>query len=692
MRQYLADKIRNVAVAGHGSCGKTSLAEAMLFKAGATDRLGKVENGSTICDFDPEEVKRGVSVSAAVAPFEWDATKINLIDTPGLFDFATGFYEGMRAAGSVLIVISAKDGVGVGAEKAYQHAKKLGKSMLFFVSKMDAENADFFKCLEGLGASFDRHICPLVLPVVENGKAQCYIDLIDNKAYRYSGPKGERTEVGIPEAMAGMVEEYRNAIAEAVAETDEELMDKFFAGEAFTREEIIRGINAGIHEGSFAPVLCGSALTMEGIDLLLDAMVNHLPAAKDAASEPATDADGETVMVKCDVLDPLVAFIFKTVADPFVGKMSYIKVLAGKLSADVIPINSRTKIAERFGKIMMVTGKKQEDVPSVPAGDICVVTKLVESVTGDTLCEPNRMVSLAPVDFPPATLTMAMNAKNKGDEGKIAQGIARLIEEDPVVKYRMDPETKQQLLSGLGEQHLDVIISRLKTKFGSEVTLSKPRVAYRETIRKNVKVQGRHKKQSGGHGQFGDVWIEFGPCDSEELVFQESVFGGAVPKNFFPAVEKGLQECVKRGVLAGYPMVGVKAVLTDGSYHPVDSSEMAFKMAASIAYKTGIPQASPVLLEPIGKLTVYVPESYTGDIMGELNKRRGRILGMNPTDEGLQEIVGEAPISEMYDFTTTLRSMTQGRGSFTLEFERYEQLPSNLEAAVIAEAKALEDE
>ncbi|MEG2173871.1 MAG: elongation factor G [Oscillospiraceae bacterium] len=685
MKQYLADKIRNVALAGHGSCGKTSLAEALLYSTGIADRLGKVENGTTVCDFDPEEIKRGVSVSAAVAPLEWNNTKINLIDTPGLFDYATGLYEGVRAAGSVVVVVSAKDGVEVGTEKAYRLAREQGKSVMFFVTKMDAENSDFFKVLEQLRETFGRHVCPLAVPVMQDGKTRCYIDLIENRAVTYE--KGKAKELAMPDGAEELSAEYRTTISEAVAETGEALMDKFFVGEAFTREEMVDGIKEGLRTGAFAPVVCGSGLTLEGIDMLLNAIVDHMPSAKNVASEIGTTADGEEVEVRCDVLEPLVAYVFKTVADPFVGKLSYIKVIAGKLSSDSAPTNARTGNIERLGKLITVIGKKQEDVASVAAGDIAAVTKLSETMTGDTLCSAKRVVLLHGVGYPHASLTMALIAKKKGDEGKIAQGIQRLMEEDPVVTFMQDAETHQQLLSGLGEQHLDVITSRLKTKFGTEVSLIKPRVAYRETIRKKVKVQGRHKKQSGGHGQFGDVWIEFEPCDSDEMVFAENVFGGSVPRNFFPAVEKGLQDCVKKGVLGGYPVVGLKATLVDGSYHPVDSSEMAFKLAATLAYKAGIPLASPVLLEPIGNLKVYVPDTYTGDIMGDLNKRRGRILGMNPWGDGTQEIEGEVPMSEMYDFTTTLRSMTQGRGTFVLRFERYEQLPTPLEAAVITEAK-----
>lgn len=687
MRQYLAGKIRNVAIAGHGSSGKTSLAEALLFKAGATDRLGRIADGNTICDFDPEEIKRKVSVSSAVAPFAWGSVKINLIDTPGLFDFAGGFYEGVRAAESVLICLSARSGVTVGAQKAYKLADKMHKSKMFFINKMDTDNADFYKALEDLKANFGPSICPIVVPVVEDRVVQCYINLVDNKAYKY-GAKGEPVEVAMPD-LEHRLEGLTAAISEAVAETDEALFEKYFSGEQFTRDEIIKGIHAGVHSGTITPVLCGSAQTLEGIDMLLDSLVDHLPSAWEAGAETAIDADGNPVEIPCTDEAPLAAYIFKTVADPFVGKLSYFKVVSGKLSSDYAPVNSRTGEAERLGKLIYMTGKKQEDTAFITAGDIGAVTKLSSSVTGDTLCDPKKLVSFERMEFPEPCLSMAVKIKVKGDEGKVAQGMYRLMEEDPTIKLEQNNETHQQIINGMGEQHIDVIVSRLRAKFGVDIGLSKPRVAYRETIRKAVKVQGKHKKQSGGHGQYGDVWVEFSPCDSDELVFEENVFGGSVPRNFFPAVEKGLQDCVKKGTLAGYPVVGLKAVLVDGSYHPVDSSEMAFKMAATVAYKAAMPLASPALLEPIGHLKASVPDTNTGDMISEMNKRRGRVLGMNPSEDGLQVVEGEVPMSEMGDFSTVLRSTTQGRGYFSLTFERYELLPPNLEAGVIEEAKAL---
>lgn len=690
MKQYLAARIRNIALTGHSDSGKTSLAEALLFKAGASDRLGKTSEGNTICDFDPEEIKRKVSVCTAVAPFAWGSTKINLIDTPGLFDFAGEAAQGVRAAESLLIAVSGKSGVDVGTEKAYKMAKDLSKATLFFVSKLDVEHSDFYKVFEELKSTFGPSVCPIVVPYVEDQQVKCYINLIDMKAYTYDD-KGEAHEVDMPD-FGHRLDGLTAAVSEAVAETDESLFEKYFSGEKFTRDEIIRGVHTGVTNGSISPVLCGCSTNLQGIDMLLDCIVDLLPSPWEKGAEVAVDTEGEPVEVPCTDEAPLAAYVFKTIADPFVGKLSYVKVISGKLAADSAPINSRTGQPERLGKIIYIRGKKQEDTAYITAGDIGAVTKLAATETGDALCDPKKVLNFDPIHFPHPCLTMAIKAEAKGDEAKIASALQRLMEEDPTLAYENNAETHQQLISGLGEQHLDVLVSKLKNKFGVSVSLEVPRVAYRETIRKKVKVQGKHKKQSGGHGQFGDVWVEFEPTVGDDLVFEEKVFGGAVPKSFFPAVEKGLQDCVKHGVLAGYPVVGLKATLVDGSYHPVDSSEMSFKMAASLAYKAGIPQASPVLLEPIGNLKVYVPDSNTGDIIGDLNKRRGRVLGMNPANDGLQEIEADVPMSEMSDFATAIRSMTQGRGYFTLEFARYEQLPSNLEAKVIEEAKKFASE
>lgn len=684
MKQYNANNIKNIAVIGHGGSGKTSLVEALLYNTGATDRLGKIAEGNTVCDYDAEEIKRKSSINLAIAPFEYRDCKFNLLDTPGLFDFEAGLCEGIRAAESVVLAVSGKSGVTVGAKKALKKAKKQGKASMIFVGKLDRESADFYKVLEQLKAAFGPSVCPIVVPFVKDRVIECYINLLDMKAYKYVD--GKPTEVEVPPSEH-RIEGLLTAISEAVAETDEELFEKYFSGEKFTNDELVRGIHKGVKSGDITPVYCGSAYTMEGMDMFLNGMNILLPTAKESAIETGQDENGEDVAVICEETKPLVATVFKTVADPFVGKLSYIKVISGALTSDAQVVNMRTGEPEKIGKLVTLRGKKQEDTKCIPAGDIGAVSKM-SAKTGDTLCAGTK-VTLAAAEFPKACYSMVLRPLNKGDESKISSGMHRLVEEDLTIRYEHDYETHQQIISGLGEQHLDVAVAKLKTKFGVDVKLEPPVVAYRETIRKKVKVQGKHKKQSGGHGQFGDVWIEFEPCDSDDLVFEEKVFGGSVPKNFFPAVEKGLRDCIHKGVVAGYPVVGLKATLVDGSYHPVDSSEMSFKMAASLAYRAGLPQALPILLEPIGSLKVLVPDANTGDMMGELNKRRGRVMGMSPDEDGTTLIEAEVPMSEMQDFTTLVRQMTQGSGSFELTFARYEQLPSNLEAKVIEEAKKL---
>lgn len=678
------DKIRNVMLAGHNGAGKTTLAEAMLFVSKQTDRLGRVEEGNTTMDFDQEEVKRRVSLSSAIAPVEYEGVKMNLIDVPGLFDFELGLYEGIMAVESVLVTISARSGLSVGAQKAYNLATKNNKSCMFYVNKLDAEHADFYKVFEQLKAEFGPSVCPIVVPHMD-GKSVIYVNLIENIAYSYMA--GQPTEVPMPD-MGHRLDGLMAAMSEAVAETDEALMEKFFEGEPFTQDELTEGVRLGVKTGAIIPVLCGTAATMEATDMLLKYMKKLLPSAQRAGSMLAETADGEE-MIECTPDGPAAALVFKTVADPFVGKLSYIKVVRGVIKADSSIVNSRTGEPEKLGKMLFLRGKKQIDATEISAGDIGAITKLQNTKTGDSLCASGKVVKLKGGTFPGATYSMALRPKNKGDESKISGALQRLVEEDSTLTYVLDPETGQQLLSGLGEQHLDVVVSKLKNKFGVDVELTLPRIGYRETIRKKVKKQGRHKKQTGGHGQFGDVIIEFEPTDSDSLVFAENVFGGSVPKNYFPAVEKGLQEAVQRGVLAGYPVVGLKATLLDGSYHPVDSSEMAFKMAARLAYRSALPEASPVLLEPIGTLKAYVPDNNTGDLMGEVNKRRGRVLGMNPVEDALQCVEAEVPVSEMHDFTTYMRQLTQGRGYYEFEFVRYEPLPNQLEAKVIEEAKKI---
>lgn len=684
MKQYDAKKILNIALAGHSGAGKTSVAESMIYLAGLSDRIGKIADGNTVLDYDPEEIKRKVSVITAVAPIEWKNTKINIIDTPGLFDFEGGVREGMRAADSALIVVSGKNGVDVGTEKAVKLADKMGLTKMFFVNGLCDESARFYRVFETLKSTFGPAVCPVIVPYIQDGKANVYVNLFEYKAYKYENGKMSQTDM--PD-MGDRLEGLRVAIKEAVAETSEELLDKFIMGEEFTPEEIILGVSQGVKDGSILPVFCGDAQNTFGINQLLDSLTWLAPSAADKGSEFGVDTNGDPVEISVNENGAAAAIVFKTVADPFVGKLSYFKVISGKISTDTPLINMRTGNQERITKVLTVRGKKQEDASYVGAGDIGAIPKLQNTITGDTLCAPTRKVVLDGITYPNPTYTMAIYPKTKGEEEKVAAGLAKLAEEDPTIKFGMNTETHEMIISGMGEQHLDVIISKLKSKYNVDVVLKEPKIAYRETIRKKVSVQGRHKKQSGGHGQFGDVWIEFEPCDCDDLEFAERVVGGAVPKGFFPAVEKGLRDAIQKGPLAGYPVVGLKATLYDGSYHPVDSSEMSFKMAAAIAYKNGMPQANPTLLEPIGSLKAMVPDNNMGDIMGEVTKRRGRVLGMNPGEDGMQVVEAEVPMAEMHDFSTYIRQVTQGRGSFTFDFVRYEDAPANIAQKIIENAK-----
>lgn len=679
---YKQLKVKNILVAGHAGSGKTSLAEAMLYRTKTVDRQGRVEDGNTVSDYDGEEAKRLCSLQSSILPYEYGDTKVNIIDVPGLFDFELGLYEGIKAAETVLIAVSAKDGVEVGTQKAFRLAEKNRKSTMIYVSKIDVEHADFYKVFEELKTQFGPQICPIVVPVAR-GNETIYVNLMDFKAYQYKN--GVAEEVVMP-ATGHRLDGLVTAINEAVAETSEELMEKYFSGEPLTKAEIVQGIKSGVKDGTITPVVCGVATKLEAIDMVLDVINDLAPTPQDTEGTKI-DIGSTEVVLPFNENAQVAALVFKTVADPFVGKMSFVKVLSGVLKADSNVINTTTGEPEKMGKLLFIRGKKQIDARGIKAGDIGAVTKLASTKTGDVLCDPQNDYKAIDNIFPLPTMEMAIKPKSKGDEAKISAALQRIMEEDCTVGYRQDAETAQQLIKGLGEQHLDVTLAKLKNKFGVEAEVSKPRVAYRETIRKSVEAEGKHKKQSGGHGQYGHVKIRFEPCDSDELVFEEDVFGGSVPKNYFPAVEKGLQEAVANGVLAGYPLVGLKATLLDGSYHPVDSSEMAFKMAAKLAYKAGLKDASPCLLEPIGTLQASVPDTNTGDVMGEVTKRRGRVLGIEPGEDGLQKVVAEIPMSETADFTTYIRSLTAGRGSFTLEFARYEQLPANLESKVIEEAK-----
>jgi len=686
MKNYAMENIRNVAVMGHGKCGKTSLIEAMLYKSGAIERQGKVADGNTVTDYDPEEFKRQFSVSTAIAPIEWKDMKYNMIDTPGFFDFTGGVKEGLRAADAALVVMSGRSGVSVGTEQVFNFAKQKGVPIMFFVNKLDDDRGDYKKTLEQMKEVFGKGVTPFVYPIKENGVFEGFVDIVDMTARRYEGL--DRVEIPVPEGMADIVAPLREMIMEAVAETDEELMVKYFSGEEFTFDEIKKAIRKGVKEGSIYPVYCGAGLTNIGIRSLADGIGKYLPAPSEICEVAHKASNGEPVEVVQTEEETTAAIVFKTIADPYVGKMSMFRVYSGEIKSDTVLYNPNRGCNEKIGKLFIMSGKKQIDTAKVKAGDIGVVAKLDNTKTGDTLCAEGKDIILTGIDFPAPVLSMAVKPAAKGDEEKIISGLSKLAEEDPTFSVTNNAETKQTLINGQGEQHIDIIVSRLKAKYGVNVLLEEPVVPYRETIRKKVLAEGKHKKQSGGHGQYGHVKIEFEPGISEEMVFEENVFGGSVPKNYFPAIEKGLRDSCANGVLAGYPVVNLKATLLDGSYHPVDSSEMAFKTAAALAYKSGLAEANPVLLEPVGYLKVYIPESIMGDVIGDINKRRGRIIGMGESDkDGLNMVEAEVPMAEMFKYATDLRSMSRGRGSFAFEFVRYEEAPKNVADKVIENNK-----
>lgn len=686
MKSYKSDMIRNVGLIGHSGSGKTSLAEAMLYNSGAIDRLGKIDDGNTVCDYDPEEIKRKISISTSIAPCEWKNIKINLLDTPGYFDFVGEVKSTLRVVENAVIVTCAVSGVEVGTEQVFKYAKEAGIPCIFFINKMDRENANFNKVMEQIRELFGTKAVPFQLPIGSEANFKGVVDIVAQKAYTFDG-KGVK-ECPIPDELKDEMESYRAMIMEAVAETDDELLMKYLEGEELTEDEMQKGLRIGVRKGDIYPILCGSSLTNKGISLLMDIIVNFAASPEDRPDEIATKpGSNEEVAIKCKASEPFSALVFKTLADPYVGKLTMFKVLSGSLKSDSQVYNVTQEQTEKFGQIYVLKGKKQENITEVYAGDIAAVAKLQNTSTNDTLATKENPVVFKPIEFPKPVLTLAAVPKSSGDEDKISSGLTRLMEEDKTFEVTKNNETGQLLVSGMGEIHLEVLSAKLANKFGSEVVLSTPTVPYRETIRGTTKVEGKHKKQSGGRGQYGHVWLELQPIEIEkEFEFEDKIFGGVVPKQYVPAVEKGIREALKEGVLAGYPMVGVKAILYDGSYHPVDSSEMAFKIAASMAFKKGAVQSKPVLLEPIMDVTVVVPDSYMGDIIGDLNKRRGRVLGMEPKD-GMQHIKAQVPMAEMFRYATDLRSMTQGRGSFTSTFSHYEEVPAMIAEKVIAEAQ-----
>ena len=687
MTMYTVNAIRNICLLGHSGSGKSALAESLLYMTGAIDRMGKNADGNTVSDYDPEEIRRNISISTSVIPVEYHNTKINILDTPGGFDFSGAVMEALRASDAAILVLSAKDGITVGFEKAWAYCEERNMPRFIYISKVDEDHSDYNATFNALRERYGNKIAPVIVPIWDaSHKVTGIIDVLNKRAYEMQNLK--RVEIEVPEDKASVVEEFNDALKEAVAETDEALMDRFFEGDSFTYREMITGLHQGVKELSLFPVFCGSSVTCLGSLMLMDHIVDLLPNPVEGNYHKATNSDGETEEFVVSPGGVPAAFVWKTVSDQF-GKYSFIKVLSGEITPDTTLVNARTGETEKIGKPLTVIGKKQAETDGIGAGDIGAVAKLVSAKTGDTLCDASRVVKLPAAAFPLPSLFMAVTVAKKGDEGKISSALARLMEEDPTLSYVNNAETHQQIIGGLGEQHLDVVKAKLKNKFGVEIGLEAPRIAYRESIRKACQKQGRHKKQTGGHGQFGDVVINFEPCDSEQVVFEEKVFGGSVPKNFFPAVEKGVRLAAEKGVLAGYPVVGLKATLLDGSYHPVDSSEMAFIMAAKLAYKAAMPEAGPVILEPIHTLKAHVPNDNTGDIMGDVTKRRGRVLGMEPDEDGMQTVIAEVPLAELSNFTTFIRQITQGRGWFTTEFARYEILPEMLVPAVVEQAKKL---
>ncbi len=681
---YSVDKIRNVCVMGHGGEGKTSLIESMLYMTKATDRMGKIADGNTVCDYDPEEIRRKFSISTAVAPVEYGNCKINMLDTPGFFDFEGEVQSALRVCESGLIVVPGKSGPSVGTEKAWKRLADQGKPCAFYISKIDEENSDYDTSLHKLQKAFGAHVVPIVIPIFEgNRETVGVVDCVIRKAYHMEG--NERKEVAIPEAMMAKVDQQRAALCESVAELSEDLMERYFAGEEFSDEELIAGLRQGVLERAVIPVFCGTAATGIGTVATLKGICDYMPSPDQGEVEVCEEGD-DLVEIPCNPNGTPCAFVFKTTADQY-GRFSYFKVVAGSVKQDMTLLNHRMDATEKIGHLYSICGKKATEVKEITCGDIGAVSKLTTTKTGDTLSMSVRAVNLTPVQFAKPCYTQAIAPKTKGGEEKIAAGLTKLADEDPTFGFTINPETHQSLLSGMGDIHLDVICSKLQSRFGAEPVLSKPIVPYREKIRASVTVEGKHKKQSGGHGQYGHVKMTFEPYADGDYVFEERIFGGSVPKNFHPAVDKGVREAMEHGVLAGYPMVGLKAILLDGSYHDVDSNELSFKMAAKLAYKAGIPQAKPVIMEPICSMKVYIPDSYMGDVIGDINKRRGRIMGMNPTDDG-QEILAEVPMAEISDYAITLRSMTQGRGSFESAFERYEDAPPAVQEKVIEAAQA----
>ena len=687
---YTVNSIRNVCLLGHSGSGKSALAESLLYMTGAIVRMGKNADGNTVSDFDPEETRRNISISTSVIPLEYHNCKINLLDVPGAFDFAGAAMEALRAADAAILVLSAKDGITVGFEKAWKYCEDRNMPRFIYISKVDEDNSDYNATFNALREKYGNKIAPVVVPIWDaSKKVTGIIDVLNKRAYEMQNLK--RVEISVPDDKLAVIEEFNDALKESVAETSEELMDKFFGGEDFTYAEMIKGMHTGVIDRTMYPVLCGSGVNCLGSLMLMDHIIDLLPNPVEGNYHKATLADGTTEEFVVSPGGVPAAFVWKTVSNQY-GKYSFIKVLSGEITSDTTLVNARTGETEKLGRLYAMCGKKSTEVKELTCGDIGAIGKMDKVKTGDTLCDPRKVVNLKAIPYPTPCYSMAIAPKVKGQEEKVGTGLNRLNEEDPSFTLVNNAETHQLVISGTGDQQLDVLVAKLKSRFGVDAVLSPAKVAYREKIKKKVEAHGRHKKQTGGSGQFGDVWVRFEPQDEQDdLIFEVAVVGGAVPKNFNPAVEKGLQEAVQKGPLAGYPMVGLKATLYDGSYHPVDSNEMAFKLAAILSFKEAMPNAMPTLLEPVGALAVTIPDSYMGDVIGDLNKRRGRVMGMNPDKDGNTVVEAEVPMAEMSTYAIDLRAMTQARGSFTLTFERYEEVPKANQAKIIEDAKNAEE-
>ncbi len=687
MKEYFAKSIRNIGFVGHSSEGKTTLTEAMMYNSGAIDRMGRVEDGNTVSDFDQEEINRTISISASLCPVEWKDNKINIIDMPGYFDVIGEVASGLRVVEGALILVNSISGLAVGGEKAWDYCDKYNLTRMFVVNGMDRENANFDKVLNGLTKKYGSAIVPFQLPIRINHEFKGYVDILSKKGYEFAG--NDVKEIPVPDDLISKLEELSEQIIEAAASTDEELMEKYFDAGTLTSKEITKGLKGGLQDGSVVPVFCTSAVKNFGVKTLMNAIVSLIPSPADIA--PMQPKEGE---VKCDDSEPFAGFVFKTIADNFVGKISLIKVVSGTLTSALNPKNSTAKRNEKLNHVYTMTGKHLIELKAVHAGDIGALAKLQYTKTSDTLFDAKRELEFEPIEFPLPSISFAVFARKNGEEDKVFSGLHRLEEEDPSFTVEKSKNTNDTLISGQGDLHVGIIINKLFNKFHVHADIKDPRVAYRETIKKSVEAQGRYKKQTGGHGQFGDVWIKFEPITDGfgEFEFVDKVVGGSVPRGFIPAVEKGLIECISKGVLAGYPVVNLRCTLYDGSSHSVDSSEMAFRTASHLAFKAGCTQAKPILLEPIIKAEVVIPDDYMGDIIGDLNRRRGRIVGMDPKGNGLQAVIAEVPQAEMFKYSTDLRSMTQARGSFTMDFVRYEEIPLNLAEKIIAAEKEKQEQ